>query len=82
MGGSGNRFTLFAIATSASHHVPRNRGLWTLQHRHPDGKHWLVIGHFPSKDLARATVKAFVEAGYGTDDDFRVKRSKDPDDLD
>jgi len=81
MSGSGNQFTLFAIATTASHSVPRARGIWTLQHRHPDGKLWLVIGHFPTKELAKETVNAFVAAGYGPSEDFRVRRSKDPDDA-
>jgi hypothetical protein len=79
--GSGNKYTLGAIATTASHSVPEASRAWTLQHRHPDGGHWLVIGHFATKDLARETVKAFVAAGYGDDDDFRVKRSKNPADL-
>jgi hypothetical protein len=78
---SGNKHTLAAIATTASHAVPSGHGAWTLQHRHPDGTHWLVIGHFPGKDLARETAKAFVAAGYGPAEDFRVKRSKDPADV-
>jgi hypothetical protein len=77
--GSGNAYTLGALGTTASHSVPRVQGGWTLQHRHPDGRNWLVIGHFPTKDLAKETVKAFVESGYGPAEDFRVKRSKDPD---
>ena len=80
-GASGNQYTLFALATSASHSIPRGHGRWTLQHRHPDGEHWLVIGHFPTRELAKETSKAFVDAGYGPKDDFRVRRSKDPDDA-
>jgi hypothetical protein len=38
-----------------------------------------VIGQFPTKDLANETAKAFVESGYGPAEDFRVKRSKHPD---
>ena len=79
--GSGNAYTLGALGTTASHSVPRGHGAWTLQHRHPDGRHWLVIGQFPTKDLANETVKAFVESGYGPAEDFRVKRSKDPEDV-
>jgi hypothetical protein len=81
MAASGNQYTLFALATTASHSVPRGHGRWTLQHRHPDGTHWLVVGHFPTKALATETSKAFVEAGYGATGDFRVRRSKDPDDA-
>jgi hypothetical protein len=77
----GNAYTLAALGTTASHSVPRRHGAWTLQHRHPDGRHWLVIGQFPTKDLANETVKAFVESGYGLAEDFRVKRSKDPEDI-
>jgi len=76
--GSGNQYTLFAIATSAVGSVPKGSGPWTLQHRRPDGSHWIVIGHFPMKKLAQETAKAFVTAGYGNADDFRVKRSKEP----
>ena len=74
----GNAYTLAALGTTASHSVPRLQDGWTLQHRHPDGRHWLVIGHFPTKDLANETAKAFVASGYGPAEDFRVKRSKDP----
>jgi hypothetical protein len=82
VGASGNQYTLMAIATTASHHLPAAKGSWTLQHRHPDGKHWLVIGHFATRALARETAKAFVTAGYGPAEDFRVRRSKDPEDFD
>jgi hypothetical protein len=82
MGGSGNRYTLFAIATTSSHAIPGSHGTWMLQHRHPDGKHWLVIGHFATRALARETSKAFVKADYGSARDFRVRQSKNPDDFD
>jgi hypothetical protein len=39
---------------------------WTLQHRHPDGDKWLVIGHFPTKALANEAAKAFVSARVRT----------------
>lgn len=81
MAGSGNKYTLAALATTASHSVPRANRAWTLQHRHPDGQHWLVIGHFPTKELAKEAAKAFADAGYGDSGDFRVKRSRDPDDI-
>ncbi len=81
MAASGNQYTLAAIATTASHSVPRASRGWTLQHRHPDGTHWQIIGHYGTKDLARETAKAFVVAGYGSPEDFRVKRSKDPEDV-
>lgn len=78
--GGGNQYTLAAIATTASHSVPSSGGGWRLQHRHPDGSHWLVIGHYPTKALARETAKAFVAAHYGTSEDFRVRRAPLPDD--
>ena len=75
---SGNKYTLAALATSGVHAIPGGGGAWTLQHRHPDGQHWLVIGHFPTKDLARETLKAFVTAEYGPAEDFRVERTNAP----
>lgn len=75
--GSGNKYTLFAIATTAAGSLPARGGAWTLQHRRPEGSHWVVIGHFPAKKLAQETVNAFVTAGYGTADDVRVKREKE-----
>ena len=81
MGGSGNKYTLGALATTASHSVPRASRAWTLQHRHPDGRHWLVISHHPSKELAKETASAFVAAGYGGPEDFRIRRTKDPGDA-
>ena len=73
--GSGNAYTLGALGTTASHSVPRHARDWTLQHRHPDGRHWQIIGHYPTKELARETAKAFVTASYGQPEDFRVRRS-------
>jgi len=78
MAGGGNQYTLAAIATTSSHSVPRGEGVWTLQHRHPDGSHWLVIGHFPSKEMAKETAKAFVASNYGLAEDFRVRKAKLP----
>jgi hypothetical protein len=51
---------------------------WTLHHRHPNGQHWLVVGHYPTKRLAQESAKAFVTAGYGPAEDFGVQRSKEP----
>jgi hypothetical protein len=50
-----------------------------LQHRHPDGGHRQIVGHYASKDLAKETAKAFVAAGYGEEGDFRVQRAKGQD---
>jgi hypothetical protein len=76
--GSGNRYTLFAMATTSVDAVPRASGAWTLQHRRPQSAHWIVIGHFPVKEVAQEAAKAFVAAGYGAAADFRVRRSKEP----
>ena len=76
--GGGNQYTLAAIATTSSHSVPRGEDAWTLQHRHPDGSHWLVIGHFPTKEMAKETAKAFVTSNYGPAEDFRVRKAKLP----
>jgi len=75
---SGNHYTLAALATTSAQSIPKGGGRWTLQHRHPDGDRWLVIGHFPTKDLAQEAAKAFVAADYGPAEDFRVQRSKAP----
>jgi hypothetical protein len=80
MAGSGNNYTLAAIATTASHSLPSGKTGWSLQHRHPDGRHWLEIGRFPTKELAKETAKAFVAAYYGQQEDFRVRRAKGPQD--
>ena len=76
--GGGNQYTLAAIATTSSHSVPRGESAWTLQHRHPDGGHWLVIGHFPSKEMAKETAEAFVATNYGSAEDLRVREAKLP----
>jgi len=41
----------------------------------------LVIGRFPTKEVARETATAFADAGSGSVEDFRVERSKGPDDV-
>ena len=73
MSGGGNQYTLAALATTASHSLPHT-GSWTLQHRHPDGRHWLEIGRFATRRLAKETMTAFVAAAYGPAADFRVRR--------
>ena len=73
--GQRQRYTLGALGTTASHSLPRHARDWTLQHRHPDGRHWQIIGHYPTKELARETAKAFVASYYGEPEDFRVRRS-------
>ena len=78
MSGGGNQYTLAALATTASHSVPRS-GRWSLQHRHPDGRHWLEIGRFATRQLAKETMSAFVGADYGPQEDFRVRRVDLPD---
>jgi hypothetical protein len=76
--GGPNAPRLAALASANKDLFAGGGSEWTLQHRHPDGEHWLVIGHFPAKDLALETAKAFVVANYGTAEDFRVQRTKAP----
>jgi hypothetical protein len=71
---AGNQYTLATLATTASNVLP-GPGPWTLQHRHPDGDKWLVIGHFPTKRLAEEAAKALVAADYCPAEDFRVRRA-------
>ena len=78
MSGGGNQYTLAALATTASHSVPRS-GRWSLQHRHPDGRHWLEVGRFATRQLAKETMSAFVAADYGPQEDFRVRKLTRPD---
>ncbi len=78
MSGGGNQYTLAALATTASHAVPRS-GNFALQHRHPDGRHWLEIGRFATRHLAKETMAAFVAADYGPKEDFRVRKLDLPD---
>jgi len=77
--GGGNQYTLAALATTSSHSVPRTSGKYSLQHRHPDGRHWLEIGRFATRQLAKETMKAFVAADYGPAEDFRVRKLDLPD---
>jgi hypothetical protein len=44
----------------------------------PDEGKWFVIGHVPSKQLAEGSAKAFVSAGDGPAEDFRVQRLRAP----
>src|SRR6185369_10949616 len=76
--GGSNAPLLAALGTSAYREFSRKGPGWTLQHRHPDGQAWLVIGYFPTKELAREAANAFVAADYGPAEDFRVQRSKAP----
>ena len=48
--------------------------LHSLQHRHPDGKRWIDVGHFPNHHLAKLALRAFVADGHGEEKDFRVKK--------
>ena len=76
--GGPNAPLLAALGTTACREFSRTDPGWTLQHRHPDGGKWLVIGHSPTKRLAQEAAKAFVAAAYGPAEDFRVQRTKAP----
>jgi len=52
----------------------RAREHWSLQHRHADGKRWLDVGKFPTKEIAKTTLLALVAHGHGVEQDFRVER--------
>src|SRR4029079_5019477 len=62
--GGPNAPLLAALGTSAYREFSRKHPGWTLQHRHPDGQAWLVIGYFPTKDFAREGAHAFVAAEH------------------
>lgn len=48
---------------------------YALQRRHPNGKHWVDVGHFPTRHTAKLALEAFVvHGGHGEESDFRVKR--------
>jgi hypothetical protein len=68
---------LVAMARSAPRELFPSGSWWTLQHRHPDEGKWFVIGHFPSKQLAEGSAKAFVSAD-GPAGDFHVHRLRAP----
>ena len=74
--GGPNAPLLAALGTTAYREFSRSDPGWTLQHRHPEGETWLVIGHFPAKKLAHEAAKAFVAAGHGPAEDFRARRTK------
>ena len=76
--GGPNAPRLAALASANEDLLTRSGSGWTLHHRHPDGDTWLVIGHFPSKRLAQEAAKAFVAAGHGPTEDFRVRRLQAP----
>lgn len=78
--GGPNAPLLAALAVSASRYWSKGGPGWTLQHRAPEGEHWLVIGHFPTKKLAQEAANAFVAADYGPEEDFRVERTDAPTD--
>lgn len=77
-GPHGNQAYLFMMGDQAGRE--RASTTWSLQHRLPDGHAWVEIGHFPTKELATETANAFVVAEYGKSTDFRVQRSKVPQD--
>ena len=77
-GPHGNQAYLFMMGDQAGRE--RASKTWSLQHRLPDGHAWVDIGHFPTEELATETANAFVVAEYGKSDDFRVQRSKGPQD--
>ena len=76
--GGPNAPRLAALASANEDLLPRSGSGWTLQHRHPDGERGWVIGHVPSDRLAQEAAKAFVAAGHGLAEDFRVQRLKAP----
>jgi hypothetical protein len=47
---------------------------YSVQRRHPDGKCWIDVGHFPSRDVAKLMIQALVAHGQGSDAHFRVAK--------
>jgi hypothetical protein len=79
MGQAGpNANLLAAMTTTASKYMHGSAPRFALQHRHPGEGHWQNLGLYPTKELANEAAKAFVAAGYGDVDDFRVQRWKGP----
>jgi hypothetical protein len=76
-GGAGGN--LYLLATQADKGMraalsDRTRVFYSVQHRHPDGKRWLDVGHFATRDIAKLALRAFVADGHGEEKDFRVKK--------
>jgi hypothetical protein len=73
---TGQQALLFALGQNALETSRNNRVdvHWSLQRHHPDGKRWLEVGRFPSKDLAEISRNALMAHGHGKKSEFRIKK--------
>ena len=70
----GNLDLLVFLHNRAQEETDPGSAHWSLQRHHPDGRRWLEVGRFGDREIARMALDAFVGAGHGDPDDFRVKK--------
>ena len=78
MSGGGNQYTLAALATTASHSVPRSGATRCSIGTPTDGTGSRSDASRRDR-LAKETMTAFVAADYGPKEDFRVRKLDLPD---
>ena len=69
-----NQDLLLALGYGAIRRADHGSVYWALQHRHPDGRRWIEVGRFGSREVGRLALDAFVAAGHGRAEDFRVRK--------
>jgi hypothetical protein len=74
VGGGQNFDLLLILGMKALRETHLGATYWALQRRHPDGRRWIEIGRFATKEIGHLALDAFVAAGHGDTEDFRVEK--------
>jgi hypothetical protein len=70
----GNESLFVTLMDSAIRSIDGTATYFALQHRHPDGEHWLEVGRFATQKVAELAMDAFIAAGHGERSEFRVAK--------
>jgi hypothetical protein len=72
---TGNEGLVFLLRNNAINAAdPHPRTYFAVLPHHPDGKRWLEVGRFATKQIAQVTLEALVAHGRGEAEEFRVKK--------
>jgi hypothetical protein len=69
---------LSALGAEALGSVDGLQSYFAVQHRHPDGLHWLDVAHFASRHEAKAAMRSAIGAGHAQPGELRARKVTRP----
>ena len=68
-----HQYEVFYLGNTALQSVEGLITYFSLQRRHPDGKRWIDVAHFTSREDAEGAMQMLVQERAVADGDLRVK---------